>query len=257
MKNKKILFILLIIIFIVIAILFIYRKNNKQDIAIEYLHNKYGDGNWKIISETPYTYKNTEEVLFRKEYITDGVIFTISSSYLDGNHFHLYVNKNNMVTTDCFLPTYYSLKYNIEYDFDTNNYSKLIEKMVYITDYHYPYHDYEYKSSGWYFEKPKCHITSFLMESFYDPISVQTSPTKEKVLDIVPDNQCIPELEKIIQFIENYYSNGRLKNKNINDKEFYELVFRKNVNDEEIIDYISTHIAPVDGMKIYFKYEKK
>ncbi|MBR6034006.1 MAG: hypothetical protein IKP28_04655 [Clostridia bacterium] len=257
MKNKKILIILLIIIFIAVTAIIICTTNTKQNIAIEYLNTKYGDGDWKIISKTQYVYKNTEEVIFRKEFLTDGVIFTISSSYLDGNYFHLYVNKDNMVTTDCFLPTYYSLKYNLEYDLDTENFTELIEKMIYITDYHYPYEDYVYDSNGWYWEKPKCLISTFLMGSFYSPISVQISPTREKVLDIIPDNQSVPELEEIIQLIENYYSNGRLKNKNINDKELYELVFTKNITDEKINDYISTHIAPVDGMKIYYKYDKK
>ena len=242
MKNKKILIVLLIIIFITVAIIIIFRiKNNysKENIAIEYLNTKYGDSDWKIISKTQYVYKNTEELIFKKKYITDGVIFTISSSYIDGNYFHLYVNKNNMVTTDCFLPTYYSLKYNIEYEFDTDNFSKLIDKMGYIINYHYPYQDYS--------KENPC-ITSFYVQSFYDPISVQISPVKEKVLDIIPDNQCIPELEKIIQLFEDYYSYGRLKNENINDEEFYELVFKENTTEEEIINYILSHITPIDGM---------
>ncbi len=255
MKNKKIVLVLVMTIFIVIAIT-IYTNNDKHRVAIEYLNNKYGDGDWKIISKEPYVYKNTEEVIFRKEYITDGVIFTISSSFLGNNYFHLYVNDSNMVTTDCFLPTYYSMKYNLKFEPSMDDFSELINKMIHITDYHYPYSDYIYSSNGWHSEKPKCRINLFLMTSFYNPISVQKSPKKEKVLDIIPDNQEIPELNKIIQLIEEYYSSGRLKNTNINDEEFYELLFRKKVAEKDIIDYISTHITPVDDMKLQAKFIK-
>ena len=257
--SKKLIITGLIILIILVIIFIIFSLDSKQKIAIDYLNSKYGNGEWKIIAVENYVYRNNSEVLFSQEYIQDGVILTVSSSYLDDNPFHIYVNENNIVTTDCFLPTYYSIKYNVDYKFnitpnEKDDFSELINKMTYISSYHYPYEDYEHTSNGWYFDKPKCLITSFLMESFYDPISVKTSPTKEKVLDIIPNNQRIPELEEIIQLVEEYYSSGRLRNENINDKEFYELLFKKDTDERTIINYISNHITPVHEMEIYFKY---
>lgn len=126
--------------------------------------------------------------------------------------------------------------------------------MVYITDYHYPYRDSEWSSSGWYFDRPKCRIDSFLMEGFYCPKSVQESPKKEKLPDIIPNNQRILELREIIYLIEQFYSSERLMNKIINDDEFYELVFNNKVTNEEIINYISEHITPINGIEIMHTY---
>lgn len=234
----------------------------KEDIAITYLNSKYGNGNWKIISKEDYIYEDNSEILFSSKYKKDGFKFLISSSYLDNESFYLYVNKENMVTDDYFLPTYYSIKYDIKYDYSENNikdynYDEFVVKMAYITTYHYPYNDYICTSFGeWMLKKPKCMIDSFLMESFFSPKFIQTSPKKEKILDIIPDNQRIPELSDIIELVENYYSSGRLKNKDNNDEELYDLIFKKKASEEEILTFISNHITPVDDMDILYKLEK-
>ena len=164
-----------------------------------------------------------------------------------------------MITDDCFLPTYYSIKYGINYEFNTtinekDNFDELIKRMVYITDYHYPYKDWEWSSSGWYFNRPKCRINDILMEGFYQSLSVQKSHKKEKEPDVIPDNQRIPELKEIIYLMEQFFSSERLKNENINDDEFYKLVFEDKVSDEEIVNYISNHITPVNGVEINCNY---
>lgn len=256
-KNNKFIIVFLLIV-IVIVIAGIIKGGNpfvsKSSIALKYLNKKYGDGNWEILSSEDYYYRNGSPTLFSKEFIKDGKKFKVSSSYLNGKYFYIYVNDSNMVTNDYFLPTYYSIKYNLNYEEDPNperyTHTDLVDMIIYITLYHYPYDDAVFESSGWYFEKPYCRIDTHLVESFFSPISIQTSPKREKVLDIIPDNGSIPDIKDIINSIEEYYSSGRLKNTDTNEDELYDLVFNKKASKKVVLDYIQEHITPVDNMKL-------
>lgn len=263
MSKKYFLFVLILLILVLTTVFLKFRDEYKQNIVIEYLNNKYGDGDWEIISQEEYAFYTGAGL--ENWYEPDGLRYVVSSSYTDNKPFHIYLNEKNMITEDCFLPTYYSIKYGFNYDFNTNvnqkintdKFEELINRMVYITDYHYPYNDSEWTSSGWDFDRPRCVINASLMTGFFRPLSVQSSPKKEKLPDIIPDNQQIPELKEIIYYMEEFFSSERLKNENVNDDEFYKLVFEDKVSNEEIVNYISEHITPVNGVKIDYKYIRK
>lgn len=261
MLKKFFVFIVIILILISLSIVFIKVNNiNKEQIVTDYLNSKYGNGDWNIVSKEDYSFYTGAGL--SNWYEPDGVRFVVTSKFTQYKPFHIYVNEVNMITDDCFLPTYYSIKYGINYEFNTtinekDNFDELIKRMVYITDYHYPYIDWEWSSSGWHFDRPKCKINDFLMGGFYNPLSVQSSPKKEKSPDIIPDNQRIPELKEIIYLIEKFFSSERLMNPNINDDEFYKLVFEDKASDEEIVKYITNHITPVNGIEIMYDYRNK
>lgn len=254
-KTKIIIVVAALIILLMSSIIFLkLNTGNKEKIAINYLNKKYGNGGWEILKSEDYYSENSTESLFSKKYKRDGKKLKIKSTYINNKYFYLYVNDKNMVTDDYFLPTYYSIKYNLNYEDDPDPLSEdnfdLVEKMVYISTYHYPYKDYKNSSSGWYFNKPNCDINVYLMSSFFSPISVHTSPKKEKVLDVIPDEGRIPELSEIIKLVENYYSSGRTRNKDNHEKELYDLIFKKKASEEEIDNFISNHITKVDGLEV-------
>lgn len=257
MSKKYIILIILLFILVILTSFLQSSDGYKQNIVIKYLNKKYGDGDWNIVSKEEFAYYTGAGL--SNWYQLDGERYVVSSSFTNNKPFHIYLNESNMITDDCFLPTYYSIKYGINYEFNTeinekDNFDELIKRMVYITDYHYPYKDWEWSSSGWHFNRPKCIIDNFLMEGFYQPLSVQKSPKKEKEPDVIPDNQRIPELKEIIYIIEQFFSSERLKNENINDDEFYKLVFEDKASDEEIVKYITNHITPVNGIEIRYDY---
>ena len=265
-KKNKIIAAFIIVIFIIIIIIDAsYRLTNrnpinKEQLAINYLNSKYGDGEWRIIDNQDYYYKDNSFHLFGDDYTKDGIILKITSSYINNNYFYLYVNESNMITRDFFLPTYYSIKYNLDYEVEPKegkiDYSKLDKRMEYISTYHYPYKDYKDSSEGWYFNKPYCDINTFLMHSYYFPISIQTAPKKAKVLDIIPDEQRIPEVNEIIKLVEDYFSSGRTRNQDNYEQELYDLVFEQKATEEEVYDFISNHITNVDELEVKYILRK-
>ena len=154
MSKKYLVVILIILLILVISILyFIISNNYKENIVIEHLNNKYGDGNWNIVSKENYAFYTGAGLSNWSE--PDGLRYIVTSSFKENETFHIYLNESNMITEDCFLPTYYSIKYGLSYGFNTtineqDRFDELIDRMVYVSDYHYPYKDWKILSSGWY-----------------------------------------------------------------------------------------------------------
>ena len=261
---KNIVIAVVVMVIIAISCFVVYKikrpsEGTARRLAIEYLTKKYGNGDWKIVDVRRDT-GSTLNGFVRSDY-DNGYIFTVTSSYTNDASFIVDVDDTKIITTDEFLPTYYSLKYGFDYKPDkymenSASFEELIKRMVYISDYHYPYNDYKYSSSGPILQRPYAKIFKYEMGSFYDPISVQRSPKTEKVLDIIPDGGNIPEISTIIDAVEQYYSSGLMRNKDNHDAELYKLVFEDKASEEEVKNFIKSHIAPVDGYEPYWKYTK-
>ena len=173
----------------------------KDEDLIVYLNNKYGNGSWHIIKKEALQTKNHEEILFRSEYDYDGYRYTISSSYLGNKIFNIHV-RHESILRDGFLPTYYSIKYNLNYKLNTStkaensnedDFSELCEKMDYVFDYLYPYTDYKFYGEG------------FENLSEYD--------SYEMFGHIFTDYHRIPEFSEWINDIGEYYSGKRQKSR--------------------------------------------
>jgi hypothetical protein len=210
----------------------------KDEDLIVYLNNKYGNGSWHIIKKEALQTKNHEEILFRKEYDDDGYRYTISSSYLGNKIFNIHV-RHESILIDGFLPTYYSIKYNLNYKLNTSTkawytnedeFSELSERLEYVFDYLYPYTDSEYYGKGLdslgKYDSHKMFCTNFL-----------------------PNYQRIPEFSEWINDIGEYYSGKRQKNQDGHLSELIELVFEKKANKKEIIDFTYKHITPITETK--------
>lgn len=255
-----ILAIILVIIFVLSHQSYQPSENNARQLAFEYLNTKYGDGDWQIhenIRDAGYTLDG-----FVKHEYDNGYIFRVTSSYTNDVSFIVDVDDVGMITTDSFLPTYYSIKYDFDYTAPTEGnmtgkYDELIKKMVYVTDYHYPYNDYKYSSSGPLLQRPKARIHSFEMASFYNPIHIERSPEHSKILDVIPNDAKIPEIMTIINAVEDYYSSGLIKNRDKHEAELFSLIFEEKASDEMIESFITDHIVPVDGYEPMSQYEKK
>ena len=213
-KQKKniilnILAISLIIIFALLVVTLIFFNgglgNQKKDSIIKYLNNKYGDGDWKIVKEEKLEIENHEEVLFRSKYASNGDRYTISTSYLDGGCFNIHdysaQTQTEITGLDGFLPTYYSIKYDLKYVMNTStkakysnddDFSELSERLEYVFDYLYPYTDSKYYGEGLdslgKYDSRKMFDTSFL-----------------------PNYQRIPEFSEWINDIGEHYSGKRQK----------------------------------------------
>lgn len=236
-------------------------ETEARQLAFEYLNTKYGDGAWQIhesIRDAGYTLNG-----FVKSEYDNGYIFRVTSAYTNGISFVVDVDDTGIITTDSFLPTYYSIKYGLNFtapeegNMTTYKYDDLIKRMVYITDYHYPYNDYKYSSSGSISQRPKARIKEFEMSSFYDPISVMRSPEQSKVLDIIPSNSSIPDIMDIIKAAEDYYSSGLIRNNDEHEKELFSLVFEEKASSEIIESFIADHISSVDGYEPMYQYRQK
>ncbi len=262
--RKRILLPIIIVLAIILVGILSYRsffgnlsENQARQIALEYLNTKYGDGDWQLydsFKDAGYSYNG-----FVKSHYDRGYVFTATSSYTNGEAFTVQVANERIVTTDSFLPTYYSIKYGFKYrapsvnDLD-GDYEDLLQRMVYISDYHYPYDDYKYDSSGALIQRPKARIFKFEMGSFYSPISVTYSPEAKKILDIIPDDGSIPEIRDIINEVEDYYSSGLTRNRDHHDDELYSLVFEEKASYDQIERFISEHITPIAEYEPMYKY---
>ncbi len=203
--------------------------------VIGYLNSKYGNGNWQIVKMENLKKRNHKDEFLKSEYIGDGTRYTISSSYLGNNKFNVYDYDKKIY--DMFLPTYYSIKYNLYYKLCTtttseltnrDDFSEFYKRITYILLYHYPYVSAKYDGET---------ISDYLVQEFF----------YDKKL---PDFHKIPELTEVIESIEEKYCKEKLRNKDNNDKEIMELVFQQKADEEEIIQWILNHITPVEGTQI-------
>ena len=218
----------------------INKSGTKQIDIIEYLNNKYGNGDWKITEVKDLQRKNHEEVLFRSEYTSDGERYKVSSSYLGNQTFNIHTFYGR-IYEDGFLPTYYSTKYNLTFELNTlikaehttnDSFPDFYKRIKYIIDYHYPYT----KNNGY--------VSEFNIQQFF-------------LADNLPDFHHLPELDEIVYHIEQKYFKNGIRNSDKNDQELYKLVFEEKANEDVIVKYISNHITKVDGHEIYYTYKNK
>ncbi|SFA84954.1 hypothetical protein SAMN05216249_103155 [Acetitomaculum ruminis DSM 5522] len=235
--NKRYLKRLIIIILIPAIIYFSYLQVRKY-LVIRYLNQKYGDGDWKIIA--------CEKVIvtagggFNTYETQDGVKYTVASSYIEGKSFHIYI-RDFIIHEDDFLPTYYSIKYNLDYHFSNDDFWDISYRIAYITCYHYPYQDDDYTNK----EGPNSFVDAYAFYNF------KIEDRKPKP-DVIPDKGRIPDIKEIIEGLENYYCAGRKRNKNIDDEDCYKLAFSDNFSDETMKKFIADSIE--DSEKKYTYY---
>lgn len=212
-------------------------------IVMKTLNNRYGNGHWKItkreywlseVSTGPWSHLQL-----------DGKRFTVTSDYTGGKPFHVYVGARHFVTCDCFLPTFYCIKYGVDYEFseekrEKDSFQKLAKKIGWICRYHYPYpDDKNYFTTGYWGIKDGYNtVHEYEASSLWNPPIVKSSPEKGIEPDLIPNEGRVYELSESIEMIEKYYCFSRKKNPDVNDKEFYEYVFDKHVTDAEIKEYL-------------------
>ncbi|SFA84992.1 hypothetical protein SAMN05216249_103157, partial [Acetitomaculum ruminis DSM 5522] len=145
---------------------------------------------------------------------------------------------------DCFLPTYYSIKYNLKYEMQGDYFGELLDRISFIADYHYPYNDYEFNNRM----GPNSDIEP---DAFYNAWG--SNSERIPLQEIIPDNGHIPDVKEIIEILENYYCAGRKRNKNINDEECYKLAFSDEFSESKCEKFIADSIEPSE--KKYTRYE--
>lgn len=80
---------------------------------MSYLEQKYGDGNYKVV-KIRKQYSKTDG--FFTGYDVSGYNYEIKSDYME-NTFIIHIsNESSYISSDYFLPVYYSEKYNLEYE---------------------------------------------------------------------------------------------------------------------------------------------
>jgi len=196
-----------------------------RHILIKTLNERYGNGNWKILSSI----KNLEEYLegFVKRIEMEGRVYTLTSDLTKGQSFCVVVGRGHFVTSDFFLPTYYAVKYGVDCDFKACDYSKLQEKIKWICKYHYPYRN------------PS--ITCSDIASLWDPTEVEYFPQKRIAPDLIPKEGRVYELEEVIGLLEKQYVRGWKRNPRIDDGAFYDFLFQRNITAKEVEEYIDQH----------------
>lgn len=116
--------------------------NKGKKIVIDYLEDKYGAGNYKVLNVyNEYTSNGIVE-----EDIT-GYYYEIKSSHMDNTFFVLVDNYDYSIWNDYFLPVYFSQKYNLSYElkyhegfneFLHNNFSNFENYLIEIIEENYP-----------------------------------------------------------------------------------------------------------------------
>ncbi|SFB17311.1 hypothetical protein SAMN05216249_11195 [Acetitomaculum ruminis DSM 5522] len=231
--NKYIKIPLIIVCFISIICFSFFQI--RRLIVINYLNNRYGDGDWKIVAckDTYYTSEGCFFTLFRRQK-KDGVRYEITSSYTQNKPFCIFI-KGFIIENDEFLPTYYSIKYKLKYiiwedtGFD-NDFEELEGKIKFINDYHYPFKDYVSNYDDFYINN--------CATALYIPEMYGNEDTYDTFKDLFKNNKKVPDLSETIDILEKCYCSYRKRNSNIDDEKFYNFIFSKNVSDVDIDRFI-------------------
>lgn len=204
-----------------------YGLADKKKIALRHLTEHYGDGNWQIIQSEPARYDYCDGFVRRKG--RDGVRLTVTSDYLEGKSFHIQVNKYNLVTKDCFLPTKLSLAYGLPYKVATapaeqDDFNALLHHIDWITWCHYPYgdakQDASLESKGSEFVKAY---------SFYKR-NVSLSPKRGVWPDLIPREGRVYELKEVVDWLEKYYCHNRRRGTQMEEQAIYDFVFAEDTD---------------------------
>lgn len=97
--------------------------NSGEKKIVNYLEEKYGDGNYKIVS----VYKEYSTKGMWDEYVS-GYYYEIESDYMKDTFVVLIDEKLNYIDEDYFLPVYFSQKNNLAYEL---SYSKSLKELIF------------------------------------------------------------------------------------------------------------------------------
>lgn len=125
-KDKKNYFLTGILVFIfniviMVSVPLLVSKitiNKGKNYVTDYLNKKYGNANYEVVN----VYKNYENYGMWDKYLSS-YYYEIKSDYMDET-FIVQIDKSlEYITSDFFLPVYYSLKFNLKYNLEYDDWS--------------------------------------------------------------------------------------------------------------------------------------
>jgi hypothetical protein len=125
-KDKKNYFLTGILVFIfniviMVSVPLLVSKitiNNGKNYVTDYLNKKYGNANYEVVN----VYKNYENYGMWDKYLSS-YYYEIKSDYMDETFIVQIDESLEYITSDFFLPVYYSLKFNLKYNLEYDDWS--------------------------------------------------------------------------------------------------------------------------------------
>jgi hypothetical protein len=125
-KDKKNYFLTGILVFIfniviMVSVPLLVSKitiNNGKNYVIDYLNKKYGNANYEVVN----VYKYYENYGMWDKYLSS-YYYEIKSDYMDETFIVEIDESLEYITSDFFLPVYYSLKFNLKYNLEYDDWS--------------------------------------------------------------------------------------------------------------------------------------
>lgn len=128
--SSLVLILNLIVIFVVPSLTFQVNFNKGERKVIEYLENKYGTGDYKVIN----IYEEYTDNGIINSYLT-GYYYEVECSYMKDSFIVSIDNDFKYIYQDYFLPVYFSEKYDLEYSLSYSDFSN---------DLYYDFSDFDY-----------------------------------------------------------------------------------------------------------------
>lgn len=125
-KDKKNYFLTGILVFIfniviMVSVPLLVSKitiNNGKNYVTDYLNKKYGNANYEVVN----VYKNYENYGMWDKYLSS-YYYEIKSDYMDETFIVQIDESLEYISSDFFLPVYYSLKFNLKYNLEYDDWS--------------------------------------------------------------------------------------------------------------------------------------
>lgn len=92
--------------------------NNGKNYVTDYLNKKYGNANYEVVN----VYKNYENYGMWDKYLSS-YYYEIKSDYMDETFIVQIDESLEYISSDFFLPVYYSLKFNLKYNLEYDDWS--------------------------------------------------------------------------------------------------------------------------------------
>ena len=92
--------------------------NKGKNYVTDYLNKKYGNANYEVVN----VYKNYENYGMWDKYLSS-YYYEIKSDYMDETFIVQIDESLEYITSDFFLPVYYSLKFNLKYNLEYDDWS--------------------------------------------------------------------------------------------------------------------------------------